>query len=416
MLQRPTVQENVMLGCIVEEECKSICPENSNCQTKWQSSECVCGEGRVGEECEKVCELNPCSDAGSCVEDSLNSKGYKCDCESEEYSGEYCEIKADQSCPATWWGSPVCGPCHCDEIKGYDPACNKTTGECRCKENHYQPNGVKECIPCDCYATGSFGPRCDTETGQCRCRTGVIGRSCTACPNPYAEVTLHGCEVVYDGCPRSFAGGSWWPRTKFGLTAIEDCPGTAEGKASRSCDDHLGGWQPPDLFNCTSKPFVEIRYQLAALESRDLTLNTYVAVKIATDLHRAVNATKEAYGADVLVAETLLVQLLRYEESLVGLNLTHSQDKDYVSHIVSIAGAVLQKKHHDKWSRIETLTGESADVVSNAIAKYLKILTASQHDTFTSPFEVVDPKVGKRSAFKIFFFIHSLIKSGDKIN
>lgn len=393
VLLRPTVQENVATGCSSEAECNVDCPEASICVPKWKAGECVCATGRVGRNCERVCDLNPCNNSGACIEDATSRRGYRCECNSPEYSGNYCEIKADQPCPATWWGSPVCGPCHCDESKGYDPACNKTTGECYCKENHYQPSGKKECIPCECYATGSFGPRCDTETGQCRCRVGVIGRSCTACPNPYAEVTLRGCEVVYDGCPRSYSEGLWWPRTKFGMIAVEDCPDMAEGKTSRSCDDKLGGWQEPDLFNCTSEAFIEQRHQLAALETKELTLNTYVAVKIAKDVYRAVNVTKELYGADLLVAESLLVALLQYEESLVGLNLTHSQDKDYVSYLVGIASNILKSKYLEKWSRIETLNGDTPDKVLNAMGNYLKTLTASQHDTFTNPFEIVDINV-----------------------
>lgn len=188
ILQRPTIQENISVGCPSELGCNLDCPEASICITKWQSSECICAIGRAGQNCERVCNLDPCNGNGKCIDDANTRRGYRCKCNSSEYSGDYCEVKADQPCPATWWGSPVCGPCHCDESKGYDPACNKTTGECYCKENHYQPPGRKECIPCQCYATGSFGPRCDSETGQCRCRTGVIGRSCTACPNPYAEV------------------------------------------------------------------------------------------------------------------------------------------------------------------------------------------------------------------------------------
>ncbi|XP_023246804.1 protocadherin-like wing polarity protein stan [Copidosoma floridanum] len=392
-LEKPNIEENVGFGCDSDNICRANCVDFATCATKWELSECVCLEGRVGQNCEKICDINPCSESGTCVETYENHKGYECQCKFPEYSGEYCEIKVDQPCPATWWGSPVCGPCHCDESRGYDPACNKTTGECYCKENHYQPPGQKECIPCDCYATGSFGPRCDALTGQCRCRNGVIGRQCTACPNSYAEVTLKGCEVVYDGCPRSFAEGLWWSRTKFDQTAIEDCPGTAEGKASRSCSDKLGGWQEPDLFNCTSESFIELRYQLAALETNDLALNTYNAIKMALELYKAVNITKTLYGADLLVAESLLTALLKYEESLAGLNLTHSQDKDYVPQLVSIAGAILQKRYLDNWVRIESLTGDSSDKVMLTMAEYLKTLAVSQHDTFTTPFEMVDSNV-----------------------
>lgn len=185
----------------------------------------------------------------------------------------------------------------------------------------------------------------------------------------------------------------WWPRTKFGVTAIEDCPGTAEGKTSRTCDDELGGWQLPDLFNCTSEAFIEQRYQLANLESEQLHIDRDMAVKMAMDLHRAVNDTKNMYGADVLVAESLLTALLVYEESLADLHLTHNQDKDYVPHLVGIAGKILSKKHLDNWRRIETLNGDSPDKILDGMARYLKILTGSQHNTFTDPFEVVDSNV-----------------------
>lgn len=159
------------------------------------------------------------------------------------------------------------------------------------QENHFQPLDTDYCFDCECYATGSYGNQCDPITGQCRCRNGVIGRRCDSCPNVYAEVTLRGCEgevslfmrssfvisetyghvssriafnfffvsVVYDGCPRSFSHGLWWERTLFGKIALESCPSHSQGKASRACDEALGGWQEPDLFNCTSDPFLDLR-------------------------------------------------------------------------------------------------------------------------------------------------------------
>lgn len=136
--------------------------------------------------------------------------------------------------------------------------------------------------------------------------------------------------VIYDGCPRSPSESIWWPRTNFGLTAIETCPRGSHGKASRSCDNLLGGWQPPDLFNCTSDRFVELRTQLSLLEVGDLQLNTFVAIQLASDLRRATNLTERLYGADVLITYDLIRELLKYESSVYGLNLTHSQDKDYI--------------------------------------------------------------------------------------
>lgn len=159
-----------------------------------------------------------------------------------------------QPCPRGWWGHPTCGPCSCDVTHGFDPDCNKTTGECRCKvgpaspchlpcqprhppvtpllppvtslsspimpltplqsppchplsphpracsdpvslqDNHYRPPGGDTCHPCECYPTGSLSRRCDATTGQCPCKAGVIGRHCDRCDNPFAEVTASGCE------------------------------------------------------------------------------------------------------------------------------------------------------------------------------------------------------------------------------
>lgn len=44
-----------------------------------------------------------------------------------------CVCRIDHQCPRGWWGSPTCGPCHCDTDKGFDPNCNKTSGLCHCK-------------------------------------------------------------------------------------------------------------------------------------------------------------------------------------------------------------------------------------------------------------------------------------------
>lgn len=59
-------------------------------------------------------------------------------------------------------------------------------------------------------------------------------------------------------------------------------------------------------------------------------MNTFVAIKLASDLYKATKMTADLYGADVLVTYDLLKELLQYEFKLFGLNLTHSQDKDYI--------------------------------------------------------------------------------------
>ncbi|XP_065173819.1 protocadherin-like wing polarity protein stan isoform X2 [Atheta coriaria] len=392
ILSRPTVRENVLDGCGSLDECQTECPLNAQCITSWGHSHCECNPGYVGPLCIPVCSKNPCENNAVCEEEH-NVRGYQCNCNSSTYSGEYCETKQAQPCPASWWGFPVCGPCHCDTEAGYNPDCDKKNGQCRCKENHYQPKGSTKCIPCDCYLTGSFSPQCDHETGQCRCREGVIGQKCDACPNPYAEITLRGCEVVYDGCPRSAANEIWWPRTSFGIEAIEVCPKGSHGKAARACDNQLGGWQAPDLFNCTSDRFVELRNQLSMIEKGELNLNTFVAIQLASDLHKATNVTPTLYGADVLITYDLIQELLKHENRMHGLNLTHSQDKDYINNIVHSASAILDQKYDSHWKRITDLSDGSAELLVSSLAMYINILSDSQHDTYTSPFELVSPNL-----------------------
>ncbi|XP_072387451.1 protocadherin-like wing polarity protein stan isoform X2 [Diabrotica undecimpunctata] len=392
-LSRPTVKENVEEGCYSANECHSECPASSKCVVNWGRSHCECDQGHIGPLCVPVCSEDPCDNGGICLEDKRDPKGYRCECNSTNFSGEYCEIEQSQPCPASWWGYPVCGPCQCDVEDGYNPDCDKSTGKCHCRENHYQPTGSTQCIPCDCYHIGSHSTQCDHETGQCRCRNGVIGLKCDSCPNAYAEVTTKGCEVVYDGCPKSSSNGIWWPRTVFGGDAIEICPKGSHGKASRTCDNDLGGWQEPDMFNCTSERFVELREQLSNMERGDLQLNTFVSIKLASDLQKATNLTKSLYGADVLITYELMRELLNYEVKMNGLNLTHSQDKDYIRNIVHSISVVLSKQNTDHWTRIKDLTGEGIENIIEFVEKYINTLSVSQHDTYTSPFEIVSPNM-----------------------
>lgn len=62
------------------------------------------------------------------------------------------------------------------------------------QDNHYRPADSATCFLCDCYHTGSLSRTCEAETGQCSCKPGVIGRRCDRCDNPFAEVTISGCE------------------------------------------------------------------------------------------------------------------------------------------------------------------------------------------------------------------------------
>ncbi|KAI5643827.1 hypothetical protein NE865_04223 [Phthorimaea operculella] len=667
LLNRPTVRENVRDGCQSRADCMlSICPPYSKCVSSWDNTECQCERGRYGPQCIAACDLKPCGDHATCIpEDS--DRGYHCQCD-EGYllTSDGCIQEGVEECPGGWWGVKACGPCACDVTNGYHPHCERNTGHCHCKENHYKLPGSDECLPCQCYAAGSVNSSCEASSGQCYCRGGVIGRACDACANLYAEVAPSigcegivavsyelrsyqcyaagqcycrggvigracdacanlyaevapsigcevlrggavlrrggvigracdacanlyaevapsigcegivavsyelrsyqcyaagqcycrggvigracdacanlyaevapsigcegivavsyelrsyqcyaagqcycrggvigracdacanlyaevapsigcegivavsyelrsyqcyaagqcycrggvigracdacanlyaevapsigcegivavgyelrsyqcyaagqcycrggvigracdacanlyaevapsiGCEVVYDGCPRSFSHGVWWPRTKFGVEAVTDCPAGTSGRGTRMCDEsQLVPWQEPDMFNCTTSTFYQLRKQLTKIETGELTMNTFVGVRLAEDLAAACANTPKLYGADMLVSEGILLELLQYELKQAGLNLTHSQDKDYVKNIIKSANTILDIQYSREWRRIRTLTGRGIELLLQKLDKYIAVLAESQHDTYTNPFEIV---------------------------
>ncbi|XP_034027332.1 cadherin EGF LAG seven-pass G-type receptor 3 [Thalassophryne amazonica] len=327
-LSRPSRAVKVETGCNVGNPCvSSPCPAHSHCSDQWERHSCVCEPGYYGKGCTDACHLNPCENDAQCHRKPSSSHGYICDCGDNHY-GQYCQYRIDHQCPRGWWGSPTCGPCHCDTSKGFDPDCNKTSGHCRCKEFHYHTRDSETCLPCDCYPVGSFSRSCDPDTGQCPCRPGVIGRQCNTCDNPFAEVTNSGCEVIYDGCPKTITQGIWWPRTKFNLPAAVPCPKGSVGAAIRHCDVERG-WLEPDLYNCTSPPFVELNTALDSLERNETELSTILEKKLAHQLRDVTEATVRLYGNDLQIAERLLSRILTFETQQSGFGLTATQDAHF---------------------------------------------------------------------------------------
>lgn len=136
-------------------------------------------------------------------------------------------------------------------------------------------------------------------------------------------------------------------------------------------------------------------FQLANIEKGKLQINTFVAIKLAHDLQKATNSTQWLYGADVLIVYDLIKELLFYESKVQGLNLTHSQDKNYIHNLVHSVGIVLAEKYFSHWNRIKALTGEGVEDMIGLIERYIKVLSVSQHDTYTNPFEIVSQNMGK---------------------
>uniref|UniRef100_A0AAQ6IE98 Cadherin, EGF LAG seven-pass G-type receptor 3 n=1 Tax=Anabas testudineus TaxID=64144 RepID=A0AAQ6IE98_ANATE len=399
-LPHPSRAVKVETGCSVGNPCvSSPCPAHSRCFDQWERHTCTCEPGYYGKGCTDACHLNPCENEAQCHRKPSSSHGYICDCGDNHY-GQYCQHRIDHQCPRGWWGSPTCGPCHCDTNKGFDPDCNKTSGQCHCKEFHYHPRGSDTCLPCDCYPVGSFSRSCDPESGQCQCRPGVIGRQCNTCDNPFAEVTNSGCEVIYDSCPKTITQGIWWPRTKFNLPAAVPCPKGSVGAAIRHCDVERG-WLEPDLYNCTSPPFVELNAALDSLERNETELNTIMEKKLAHQLRDVTEATARLYGNDLQIAERLLSRLLTFETQQSGFGLTATQDAHFneVKNILRGSSVLLGPGTSGLWRALAQsqnhIPGGGPAELTELLEQYAQNLAQNMKLTYLNPVALIAPNIGE---------------------
>uniref|UniRef100_A0A8B9NJE3 Cadherin EGF LAG seven-pass G-type receptor 2 n=1 Tax=Accipiter nisus TaxID=211598 RepID=A0A8B9NJE3_9AVES len=391
-------QVNVEGGCALPDPCDSgPCPPHSYCSDDWDSFSCRCHPGYFGDSCVSACALNPCQSPATCARKPGSAHGYTCECPQGHF-GPYCEHKEAQPCPRGWWGHPTCGPCSCDVTKGFDPDCNKTTGECRCKENHYRPAGSDSCLLCDCYPTGSLSRLCDATSGQCPCKAGVIGRHCDRCDNPFAEVTASGCEVNYDSCPRAIEASIWWPRTRFGLPAAAPCPkgsiGMWWGTAVRHCDEHKG-WLPPNLFNCSSLAFAALRAWAERLSRNESALDPAQSRRVALQLHDATRRTAAYFGSDLRLAYRLASRLLQHESAQRGFRLAATQDVHFTENLLRVGSALLDTSNKRHWELIQQTEGGTAWLLKH-FEDYASALAQNMPQTYLSPFTIVTPNIGER--------------------
>lgn len=304
----------------------------------------------------------------------------------------------------------------------------------------------KVCMDCSCNTLGSYSQNCSSKTGACACKPGVIGRKCDQCSSSLAEITINGCEVIYDGCPSQLNERIWWPKTKFNQMVTQNCPANAIGQAKRYCSDDYG-WLEADLFTCISNEFKDLAEQLAILEKNNLPLTTYLSIKISSELKSAVTTNKALYGGDILISAKLVHYIINNELKQSGLNLTHKQDQHFLQNLISIISEIFNSKYEKHWEKINNIellrnelkydrttkknddkptkmdfedylnddsgtttdaknelikkvmklslenssefgTSINAEKMLNVLVKYSTILLLNQEDTFTSPFQI----------------------------
>jgi len=69
---------------------------------------------------------------------------------------------------------------------------------------------------------------------------------------------------------------------------------------------------------------------MESIELKQLVFNTFVSKGLASRLNTATNQTLTMYEMDIHVAYRLLAHVLHYEISQSGLNLTHTQDRNFI--------------------------------------------------------------------------------------
>ncbi|XP_071817220.1 cadherin EGF LAG seven-pass G-type receptor 2-like isoform X4 [Apostichopus japonicus] len=378
-------KHNIVAGCQASDLCNTVnCPPNSRCIDLWDAHECRCDQGYYGDACVSACSLGVCQHGATCKMSPSEPMGYVCQC-SSQFFGSHCEHKIEP-CPEGFWGYKLCGPCQCDEDRGFSAKCNTTTGECTCQENSYRPMDSDVCFPCNCYSVGSEVEACHEETGQCSCKRNVIGRQCDSCTDPYAEVTIRGCEVVYDSCPKRYTSDIWWPRTKFGRDVTVDCPDGSIGYASRHCD-YDDNWGEPDLSNCTSERF---NYLVAI----DLTvLEPQTSAAIAFSMWEATTFTPSFFANDVYIAYKILIMLLRHESKQFGVNVTATIKSEYKKHIIESVSHLLNPVNRPHWMVIQETEGGTAELMALLEMFAATIARTSQSFNYTPQFSVISPNI-----------------------
>ena len=91
---------------------------------------------------------------------------------------------------------------------------------------------------------------------------------------------------------------------------------------------------------------------LAQLENREITMNSYLAQKTARNLNQLAASLDTLYGADMVLMGRLLLQILEWEEAQTGFNLSHRQERDFIRDLVNIASRYISQIFQHKSTKL----------------------------------------------------------------
>ncbi|XP_049320201.1 usherin isoform X1 [Astyanax mexicanus] len=223
------------------------------------SGQCECRVGVRGLKCDtcapdtyglkggRPCLPCDCSPLGSVPGLPCDPLTGQCVCR-PHVEGRRCGVCQDGYHSLGAGGSLGCLPCQCERRGTLEElsACDKVTGQCRCKSGTEGPrcnrcsphmywigsgNSTHGCQPCLCDLLGSVaGTACDPDSGQCMCLPTRHGRECGSCKPGYfhSEEGRSECEAC-DCHPVGAVG-------QVCATATGQCVCSHSSLAGRRCD------------------------------------------------------------------------------------------------------------------------------------------------------------------------------------
>uniref|UniRef100_G3UIY0 Cadherin EGF LAG seven-pass G-type receptor 1 n=1 Tax=Loxodonta africana TaxID=9785 RepID=G3UIY0_LOXAF len=263
---------------------------------------------------------------------------------------------------------------------GWNLSCLHTPGEC-------SAGGWLDCFLCLWKPGPAEEVWLEPESSQEARRAGGVlaGRTGLNCPLPLFV-------VIYSGCPRAFEAGIWWPQTKFGQPAAVPCPKGSVGNAVRHCSGEKG-WLPPELFNCTSSSFLDLKVMNEKLSRNETWLDGDSSVRLAKALRNATRHTGALFGNDIRTAYQLLARVLQHETRQEGFDLAATRDSGFhETGCGECDQCLLAPATRPAWEQIQRSEGGSAELLQGFEA-YLSTMARSVRKTYLLPFVIVTPNM-----------------------
>uniref|UniRef100_A0A914HXA3 Uncharacterized protein n=1 Tax=Globodera rostochiensis TaxID=31243 RepID=A0A914HXA3_GLORO len=328
-------------SCLAPNVCQMAatqCPVNSKCVRDWDRHNCKCNLGYIGDSCVDACAVpNICGPFPNtiCVRLPNAPRGYECVCP-DGRTGQNCEnVALPAECPEGWFGQfPKCKRCLCPFENAFATQCNSTNGQCICREGTFLVSNLaglgsehRRCVLCRCgYGTAPGAlERCDRHSGQCNCVGDATGRQCDRCEqNPASNKKLLPlllerrslkCVPIHGRCPSQMELDVQWPTTAEGTTARHSCSQPMMGIATRLCSEN-GIWSHVNDFNCTLPSLFELQNRIFESDAQNAQLFDWS--------RRLANVTRQnrhdLRGENVQIVAKLLNELVRLEMAKNGTN------------------------------------------------------------------------------------------------